>query len=175
MSRLDIGHHHSPTKMLRGSRKACSRQARQWQRAERCPAGVRHRDSDCGALVAGHLLARCHWRACRLEKFFFCLTGPYLTRRATIGRLACSEPPLGRGRFVCNLPTCHPHKYNGLYGPGYINVMTPGDPLPPPSRHIEPPFSVGEDREVVEKPSTPGRIIFQFVSRPAPGWGGVAP
>jgi hypothetical protein len=30
-SDLDIGHHHSPTKMLRGSRKACSRQARQWQ------------------------------------------------------------------------------------------------------------------------------------------------
>ena len=51
VSRLDIGHHHSPTKMLRGSRKACSRQARQWQRAERCPAGVRHRDSDRGALV----------------------------------------------------------------------------------------------------------------------------
>jgi hypothetical protein len=23
VSRLDIGHHHSPTKMLRGSRKAC--------------------------------------------------------------------------------------------------------------------------------------------------------
>ena len=32
-----------------------------------------------------------------LEKFFFCLTGPYLTRRATIGWL---ELPLGRGRFV---------------------------------------------------------------------------
>ena len=32
-----------------------------------------------------------------LEKFFLCLTGPYLTRRATIGRL---ELPLGRGRFV---------------------------------------------------------------------------
>ena len=32
-----------------------------------------------------------------IEKFFFCLTGPYLTRRATIGRL---ELPLGRGRFV---------------------------------------------------------------------------
>ena len=28
---------------------------------------VRHRDSDCGALVAGHLSARCHWRACRLQ------------------------------------------------------------------------------------------------------------
>jgi len=87
---------------------------------------------------------------------------------------AASEPPLGRGRFVCNLPTCHPHKYNGLYGPGFISAMTPGDPLPPPSRHIEPPFSVGAVREVVEKPSTLGRI-FQCVSRPAPGWGGVAP
>jgi hypothetical protein len=32
--------------MLRGSRKACSRQARQWQRAKRCSAAVRHRDSD---------------------------------------------------------------------------------------------------------------------------------
>ena len=87
---------------------------------------------------------------------------------------AASEPPLGRGRFVCNLPTRNPHKYNGLYGPGFISVMTPGDPLPPPSRHIEPPFSVGEVREVVEKPSTLGRI-FRCVSRPAPGWGGVAP
>ena len=28
-----------------------------------------------------------------VEKFFFCLTGPYLTRRATIGRL---EPPWQR-------------------------------------------------------------------------------
>ena len=71
-------------------------------------------------------------------------------------------------------PTSHPHKYNGLYGPGYISVMTPGDPLAPPSRPIEPPFSVGEVREVVEKPSTLGRI-FRCVSRPAPGWGGVAP
>ncbi len=76
--------------------------------------------------------------------------------------------------------TSGPHKYNmkynGLYGPGggFISVMTPGDPLPPPSRHIEPPFSVGEVREVVEKPSTPGRI-FRCVSRPAPRWGGVAP
>jgi hypothetical protein len=42
---LDIGHHESL----------------------RCPAGVRHRDSDRGALVAEHLSARCHWRACRLQ------------------------------------------------------------------------------------------------------------
>ena len=44
---------------------------------------------------------------------------------------AASEPPLGRGRFVCNLPTSGPHKYNGLYGPGFIERMTPGDTLPP--------------------------------------------
>ena len=31
-------------------------------------------------------------------KFVFCLTGPYLTGRATIGRL---ELPPGEGRFVC--------------------------------------------------------------------------
>ena len=31
------------------------------------------------------------------RKVFVCLTGPYLTRRATIGWL---ELPLGRGRFV---------------------------------------------------------------------------
>ena len=130
------------------------------------------------------------------RKVIFCLTGPYLTRRATIGRL---EPPLGRGRFVwhppTSLPTSHPHKYNGLYGPGFISVMTPGDPLPQPncvidlffcgisstayppplpsSRLIEPPLSVGEVREVVDA-STMGRIC-QCVSRPAPGWGGVAP
>ena len=24
-------------------------------------------------------------------------------------------------------PTCGPHKYNGQYGPGFINMMTPGD------------------------------------------------
>ena len=86
---------------------------------------------------------------------------------------AASEPPLGRGRFVWHPPTWNPHKYNGLYGPGFISVMTPGDTLPPPSRHIEPPFSVGEVREVVDA-STMGRIC-QCVSRPAPGWGGVAP
>ena len=35
------------------------------------------------------------------RKVFFCLTGPYLTRRATIGRLnGRLELPLGRGRFV---------------------------------------------------------------------------
>ena len=105
-----------------------------------------------------------------IEKFFFCLTGPYLTRRATIGRL---EPPLGRGRFVCDPPTRSPHKYNGLYGPGFIRLMTPGDTLPPPSRHIEPPFSVGEVREVVEH--LPWGGFADCVSRPAPGWGGVAP
>ena len=32
-----------------------------------------------------------------LGKFVFCLTGPYLTGRATIGRL---ELPPGEGRFV---------------------------------------------------------------------------
>ena len=41
---LDIGHQDSPTKMLRGLRKAC-----RWQRARRSLAGVRHRDSDYGA------------------------------------------------------------------------------------------------------------------------------
>ena len=57
------------------------------------------------------------------RKVVFCLTGPYLTRRATIGRL---EPPLGRGRFVWHPPTSGPHKYNGLYGPGFISVMRVG-------------------------------------------------
>jgi hypothetical protein len=61
---------------------------------------------------------------------------------------AARTVPLGRGRFVCDPPTRGPHKYNGQYGPGYISVMTPGDPLPPPSRHIEPPFSVGEVRAI---------------------------
>ena len=32
-----------------------------------------------------------------IRKVFFCLTGPYLTGRATIGRL---ELPPGEGRFV---------------------------------------------------------------------------
>ena len=36
------------------------------------------------------------------RKVFFCLTGPYLTGRATIGRL---ELPPGEGRFVCEPPT----------------------------------------------------------------------
>ena len=45
---------------------------------------------------------------------------------------AASELPLGRGRFAWHPPTRSPHKYNGLYGPGFISVMTPGDPLPPP-------------------------------------------
>ena len=36
-------------------------------------------------------------RVCQLGKFVFCLTGPYLTGQATIGRL---ELPPGEGRFV---------------------------------------------------------------------------
>ena len=51
------------------------------------------------------------------RKVFFCLTGPYLTGRATIGRL---ELPPGEGRFVCEPPTCGPPTHNGLYGPGFI-------------------------------------------------------
>jgi hypothetical protein len=36
------------------------------------------------------------------RKVFFCLTGPYLTRRATIGKLA--NPPLaGGGSFATSL------------------------------------------------------------------------
>jgi len=49
--------------------------------------------------------------------------------------------------------------------------MTPGDPLPPPSRHIEPPFSVGEVREVVEKPSTPGGGFSNAFHGPPPDGG----
>ena len=64
---------------------------------------------------------------------------------------AASGPPLGRGRFVWHPPTSHPHKYNGLYGPGFISVMTPGDPLPPLSRHIEPPFSVGVRQPIIRQ------------------------
>ena len=37
------------------------------------------------------------WDTYRIGKFVFCLTGPYLTGRATIGRL---ELPPGEGRFV---------------------------------------------------------------------------
>ena len=40
---------------------------------------------------------RIHNEAARHRKVFFCLTGPYLTGRATIGRL---ELPPGEGRFV---------------------------------------------------------------------------
>jgi len=90
-------------------------------------------------------------------------------------RAALSPPLAGGGSFATPLRAT-PTSITAYteYGPGFISVMTPGDPLPPPSRHIEPPFSVGEVREVVEKPSTLGRI-FRCVSRPAPGWGGVAP
>ena len=43
------------------------------------------------------LLVRFRALAARHRKVFFCLTGPYLTGRATIGRL---ELPPGEGRFV---------------------------------------------------------------------------
>ena len=84
-----------------------------------------------------------------LRKVFFWLTGPYLTRRATIGRL---EPPLGRGRFVGPPYEKPPHKSNGQYGPGFIRLMTPGDTLPPPSasRPRTPLFRIGDVREVVD-------------------------
>ena len=106
------------------------------------------------------------------DRKVFLLSHRTVPNEAGDHRVAGTPPWQGAVRWP--LPTCGPHKYNGLYGPGFISVMTPGDPLPPLSRHIEPPFSVGEVREVVEKPSTLGRI-FRCVSRPAPGWGGVAP
>ena len=73
-----------------------------------------------------------------VEKFVFGLTGPYLTRRATIGRL---ELPLWQGAVRWTPPTCHPHKYNGQYGPGFIELMTPGDTLPQPNCVIDPFFA----------------------------------
>ena len=75
----------------------------------------------------------------RVEKIVFCLTGPYLSRRATLVRAASTPPSLAEGGSLIP-PTCHPHKNNGQYGLGFINKMTP---LPPLSRHLEPPFSVG--------------------------------
>ena len=56
-----------------------------------------------------------------------------------------------RGRFVepPYVPPPQPRKYTGLNGPGFINLMKPGDTLvltPPPSRPLEPPVSVGEVR-----------------------------
>ena len=57
-----------------------------------CTVGSHH------PVVHAHLLGRyaepARVRVCR--KVFFCLTGPYLTGRATIGRL---ELPPGEGRF----------------------------------------------------------------------------
>ena len=47
--------------------------------------------------------------------------------------------------------------------------MTPGDPLPPPSRHIEPPFSVGEVREVVENIHPGEDFSLRFTARPRMG------
>ena len=49
---------------------------------------------------------------------------PYLTGRATIGRL---ELPPGEGRFVCEPPTRSPPTHNGLYG----RVLLCMDTLPP--------------------------------------------
>ena len=47
--------------------------------------------------------------------------------------------------------------------------MTSGDTLPPPSRPVEPPFSVGDVREVVDA-STTGRIFpMRFTARPRVG------
>ena len=93
---------------------------------------------------------------------------PYLTGRATIGRLEL--PPSARGGTFGRIGTplsrgkSHPRAtpprrrptYNGLYGPGFITNNqyddTPWTPLAtPPSRHLEPPFSVqgGTSRELV--------------------------
>ena len=47
--------------------------------------------------------------------------------------------------------------------------MTPGDPLPPPSRPIDPPFSVGEVREVVENIHPGGDFSLRFTARPRMG------
>ena len=84
----------------------------------------------------------------RNRKVFFCLTGPYLTRRATIGRLA--NPSLAGGGSLETPLRATPTSITAYtqYGPGFIGKMTPGDKLPPPSRPVEPPFSVGDVREV---------------------------
>ena len=56
-----------------------------------------------------------------LEKL--CFVSP---DRTYAGDHRAARTPPGRGRFVWNPPTCG-HKYNGLYGPGFINMMTPDD------------------------------------------------
>jgi len=81
-------HPPKPTKILRGSkvqesRKACSRQARQWQRAERCPAVVRHRDSNHGALVFILIIAapqRGAFSTCLFQDVSYCV------QQITIGK-----------------------------------------------------------------------------------------
>ena len=55
------------------------------------------RPCDPCARVRAHVCIPCVPCVTRLRKVFFCLTGPYLTGRATIGRL---ELPPGEGRFV---------------------------------------------------------------------------
>ncbi len=59
------------------------------------------------------------------------------------GNLRAAKLPIGRGRFHGRFvdvspPTgkWNPHKDNGQYGPGLINMlMTPGDTLPPSSSY----------------------------------------
>jgi hypothetical protein len=103
------------------------------------------------------------------RKVVFCPTGPYLTRRATIGRLANSPLAGGGSLAPPYVPPPHAHKYNGLYGPGFISVMTPRVTPYPPSRRIEPPFSVGEVREVVENIHPGEDFSVRFTARPRMG------
>ena len=65
--------------------------------AEGITGTVPVRPCDPCARVRAHVCIPCVPCVTRLRKVFFCLTGPYLTGRATIGRL---ELPPGEGRFV---------------------------------------------------------------------------
>ncbi len=56
--------------------------------------------------------------------------------------------------------TRSPHKYNGLYGPGYISVMTPGDPFYPPlPTHRTPLFRRGSSGGCRKHPPRGGFFI----------------
>ena len=79
---------------------------------------------------------------------------------------AARTPPWQRA-VRWSLPTRHPPTHNGLYGPGFIRLMTPGDTLPPPSRHLEPPFPGGEVGRL--NPYHGEDFTMRFTARPRMG------
>ena len=123
------------------------------------PAGTKEQGICCSYAVRACSRRRRDSRGWRLEKFY--VVSPAVPNGAGDHRAARTPP--WRGAVRWSPPTCHPPTHNGLYG----RVLLCMDTLPPPSRHLEPPFSVGEVGRL--NPYHGEDLPLRFTARPRMG------